>query len=101
MVNLRKSSLEGLATYVLAQQNLAATAVEAVTAKFRVVGSHTVTDLETLDILHCRLASDACVVRGTNEETDLALGSNNTNGLMTGDKWELGNELSLVNVLDN
>lgn len=31
--------------------------------------------------------------------TDLALGSNNANGLMARDEWELGDKLSLVDVL--
>lgn len=38
-------------TYVLAEQVLATTAVEAVTAKLSIVGADTVTDLELLDFL--------------------------------------------------
>lgn len=40
--------------HVLAKQWLATLAVEAVTAKLRVVCRYTVTDLELLDILHVR-----------------------------------------------
>jgi hypothetical protein len=66
-------------TYVLTEQTLATAAVEAVAAQLRVVCRDAVADLEGSD-----LGAD---------------GGHDADGLMAGDKGELGNELSLVDVL--
>jgi hypothetical protein len=65
--------------YILAKQELAPTAVETVTAQFRVVSGNAVPDLEVLDF-------------GTNTD-------DHADGFMTGNQWELGNELALVDML--
>jgi len=63
---------------VLAQQQLATSAVEALLAKLGVISSDTVTNLDVLDIL--------------------ANSGNDTNGLVARDKGKLGNEFTLVDV---
>lgn len=66
-------------TYVLTEQALAASAVEAVAAQFRVVRRHAVADLE------CRhLGPD---------------GGDDTHGFVARDEGELGDKLALVDVL--
>jgi hypothetical protein len=63
---------------MLAEQQLATTAIEAFTAKFGVVCTDSLTHLEALDVL--------------------AHGCNDTDSLMTRDKGEFGQEFTLMNM---
>lgn len=66
--------------------------------ELRVISRHTVTDFEALDVLHILSACnphDGCYTG----YTYLALGSNNTDGLVARNQGELGNELAFVDVL--
>lgn len=67
-------------------------------AELRVISRHTVTDFEALDVLHILSACDPHDGRYIGY-TYLALGSNNTDGLVARNQRELGNELAFVDVL--